>query len=74
MSELRAQSGELRATIHVTRKATGKVETYELIGAATPEQAAAIMDVMKRSREHGSAGVLIAQPASVRNADPETKE
>jgi hypothetical protein len=27
----------LRATIHVTRAATGKVETYELVGTVPPE-------------------------------------
>jgi hypothetical protein len=29
--------GELRATIHITRKETGKVETFELIGHPDPE-------------------------------------
>jgi len=32
MSELTGQPAELRMTIQVTRKETGKVETYELIG------------------------------------------
>lgn len=32
MSELNGQPGELRFTVEVKRKATGKVETYELIG------------------------------------------
>lgn len=36
--ELKGQPGELRATISVTRKATGKVETYELIGRVQPEE------------------------------------
>ena len=32
MSELTGQTGELRFTIQITRKETGKVEEYELIG------------------------------------------
>ena len=32
MSELKGQDGELRFTVEVKRAATGKVETYELIG------------------------------------------
>lgn len=38
MSELQGTPGELRATISITRKATGKVETYELVGHVTAEQ------------------------------------
>lgn len=38
MNELKGQPGELRATVTIIRKATGKVETYELVGHATPEQ------------------------------------
>jgi hypothetical protein len=37
MSEIKGQMGELRATIHITRAATGKVETYELVGHVEPE-------------------------------------
>lgn len=32
MNDLTGQPGELKATITITRKATGKVETYELTG------------------------------------------
>jgi hypothetical protein len=32
--ELQARPAILRATVHVTRAATGKVETYELVGTA----------------------------------------
>jgi hypothetical protein len=42
MTDIKAGSGELRATIQITRKATGKVETFELVGTATPEQFAEI--------------------------------
>lgn len=30
--EVKAQPAVLRATIQVTRKATGKVETYQIVG------------------------------------------
>jgi len=42
MNELKGQVGELRATITIKRKATGKEETYHLNAQATPEQAAAL--------------------------------
>jgi len=61
MSNIKAKEGELRATIHVTRKATGKVDTYELVGKCTPEQFAGIAG----PRVHGSSGALSAQPAIV---------
>lgn len=32
MAELNGQIGELRMTVQVTRKETGKVETYDLVG------------------------------------------
>lgn len=31
-NELKGQLGELHATIQITRKATGNVETYQLVG------------------------------------------
>jgi len=37
MNTLSGQPGELRATITITRKATGKQETYELIGTPVAE-------------------------------------
>jgi hypothetical protein len=43
MSELKGQTGELRATITIKRKATGKEETYDLTAPVTAEQAAAII-------------------------------
>lgn len=39
MIELTGQPGELRMTIEIKRAATGKVDTYELVGSATDEQA-----------------------------------
>lgn len=38
MNEIKGTPGELRATVTIIRKATGKTETYELVGHATPEQ------------------------------------
>jgi hypothetical protein len=48
--EIQGQPGELRAVIHITRKATGKVETYELIGHSDPEKLAEIM--AERAKVH----------------------
>lgn len=38
MANIQGQSGELSMTVQVVRKATGKVETYEVRGGATREQ------------------------------------
>lgn len=38
MAELKAAEGELKAVIKVTRKDTGKVETYEVTGKVNHEQ------------------------------------
>ena len=35
-AELNAQPAVMRATIHITRKDTGKVETYEIVGTVPP--------------------------------------
>lgn len=37
MAELQGRPGELRFTIEVKRAATGKVETYEMVGQAEDE-------------------------------------
>lgn len=39
MAELKSAEGELKAVIHVTRKATGKVETYEVTGRVNHAEA-----------------------------------
>jgi hypothetical protein len=36
--EVKAQPAVLRATIQIKRKATGKVETYEIVGTPEPQQ------------------------------------
>lgn len=63
MSELSGQGGELRATIHVKRAATGKVETYEVTARTTPEQHAKIM--------HGASGGLVGQSSKINNQPKE---
>ncbi len=71
MSDLKGAGGQLRATIQVTRKATGKVETYHLVGNTSPEEHARIMEDIKAGRlrigpvEHGSSGALAGQGATV---------
>jgi hypothetical protein len=42
MADLQGPPGELRMTVSITRKATGKVETYQLSARATPEEFEAI--------------------------------
>lgn len=41
---LQGQRGELRMTIEIKRKETGKVETFELVGHADPEQLQQILE------------------------------
>lgn len=36
--KLQAQGSVIRATVHVTRAATGKVDTYELVGIPEPKK------------------------------------
>ncbi len=38
MIQLQGQPGELRFTVQITRKESGKVEEVELVGKITPEQ------------------------------------
>jgi hypothetical protein len=38
MISLIGQPGELRMTVEITRAATGKTETYELVGTAEIEE------------------------------------
>lgn len=41
-NNLEGQEAELHMTVQITRKATGLVETYELVGNTTVEQAEAL--------------------------------
>jgi hypothetical protein len=43
MSELKGQPSELRFTVTIKRAATGKTETYDMVGHANPEQLAALL-------------------------------
>lgn len=43
---LTGQTGELRMTLQITRKATGKTETVELVSHTTPEQHEQIKDIL----------------------------
>lgn len=38
MNDIKGQAGEIRATVTIIRKATGKVETYTLTAPVTHEQ------------------------------------
>ena len=40
MNELKGGEGELRMTIEIKRKATGKVETYNIVGQPVSAEAA----------------------------------
>lgn len=54
MSELKAEGGILRATISITRKATGKVETFQLVGCTDPEKLPALLEQVNKEQEDGS--------------------
>jgi hypothetical protein len=51
MSELKGPPSELRFTVTVTRKATGKVETFEMIG--TPVEQPEEKEDDERNPQHG---------------------
>lgn len=44
MADLQGALGELRMTVHITRKETGKTETVELVSAITDEASAKALD------------------------------
>lgn len=55
MSSLNAQVGELHGVIQVTRKDTGKVETYNIVGKVNHEQAEALgLNQPKQEKEDDS--------------------
>lgn len=64
MGKLNGAVGELRATVHVKRAATGKVETYELVGSVNAEQEAALL---RPKQHHGSIGAVVAEGAKLSN-------
>ena len=52
MSDLSGQAGELRMTLEIKRKETGKVETVELIGFIDEAKLKELED--ERYSQHGS--------------------
>jgi len=64
MSDLQGNGGELRATIHIKRKATGKIETFELVGRTTPEEHERIV--------HGAQDAMVGEGAAVSNQPKES--
>ena len=54
MSELKGPPGELRMTVTITRKDTGKVETVELVGHAVPEPKQEEKEPQNGSNTHDS--------------------
>lgn len=50
MSSIASSGGELRGTVTITRKATGAVETYQIVGRVTPEQAKEIEEMLDTAR------------------------
>ena len=54
MADLKGVGGELRAVVTIKRKATGKVEVFELVGHTTPEQHAALVEELKKEKADGS--------------------
>ena len=51
MNALVGQGGELKMTLQITRKATGKTETVELVGRTTPEQHEQIKDLITENND-----------------------
>lgn len=54
MADLKANVGELHFKVQVTRKETGKVEEYDLIGKVTHEQAEQLGLIETKEKENGS--------------------
>ena len=54
MNEGKGGGGELRAVVTITRKETGKVEEYELVGHATEEQIEQMKDQQNGNPQHSS--------------------
>lgn len=52
MTDLVGQPGELRLTLSIKRKSTGKVETYEVVGHSDPEK---LKEIVKEQSDGGHA-------------------
>jgi hypothetical protein len=69
MSDLKAQGGELRATIQVKRAATGIVETFEIVGHTDPEKLAALVEQSRRV--HSASGAMVGPGAGINHQSQE---
>ena len=54
MSEIKSQPGQIRAVIHITRKATGQTETHELV--LTPMESQNGSDAQRDPTQHDCNG------------------
>lgn len=70
---IKGNAGEVRATIQVTRAATGEVETYELVGAVDAAQATAVEGMVKRTRVHNATGAVAGLGAKLSNRKEQGK-
>jgi len=59
MVQLTPEPGELRATIHIKRKETGKVEMYEIVGHKDPEK---LKEILANHRANASTTPQEKQP------------
>lgn len=67
MSALEGQGGELRFTLQITSKATGKTESVEMVSRLTPEQDAIVREEVKAGRIHAAEGAMIGSGSSLSN-------
>lgn len=69
MNELKGNPGELRATVHIERGTTGKVDTFYIVGGVSPEQAAALAaeGILPEAprKEHGSSGAVVGPGSNI---------
>lgn len=54
MADLAGQMGELRFKVQITRKDTGKVEEYDLVGKITADEAAQLGITPSQEQTNGS--------------------
>lgn len=71
MSNLAGKGVEVRAMIHITRAATGLVETFDIVGHSDPEKLADLATRTRTARAHGSVGGLVGQGAGLSNQQKE---
>lgn len=53
MPDLHGQLGEVRMTIQITRKATGQVENFDLVGFVDEDQLKQLQDSQKEQNHGG---------------------